>query len=430
MCVSIILPVHNSERYLRECIESALNQSFGEFELLCIDGGSTDASFDIIEAMRKRDSRIKYISDKNTGYGHKINVGVKNAKGKYIAILESDDLMSLTMLEALYNAAEESGADVVDADFYELFTYKGKPYRNTIKKYADSTVYNHLIVRDGHAPREEFKAIWTALYRREFVISHNIQLNESKGASYQDSSFVFLVNLLAGSFYHLDIPLYQYRIDNGGSSVKDDKKVFEIIGEYEFLKNELIRRGAAARETWTLYYKSKYDAYYWNYRRLSQKARELFLERYMQELATDIGEDRISRKTFQKEYDYTFGIIDDRERFVRETAEADRQPLLLGLLDNLEKAKDRELVVFGAGIWGTRAIDIISQSDYNLCAICDNSDLLQGTAKNGMKIVSVEEAIETFPDAMYLIASRNYGKDMKMQLLEAKIQEDSIIFFD
>ena len=59
MCVSIIVPVHNSEKYLRECIESALNQSFGETEILCIDGGSTDASFDIIEEMRKKDSRVK-----------------------------------------------------------------------------------------------------------------------------------------------------------------------------------------------------------------------------------------------------------------------------------------------------------------------------------------------------------------------------------
>lgn len=429
MCVSIIVPVHNSEKYLRECIESALNQSFGETEILCIDGGSTDASFDIIEEMRKKDSRVKYLFDKNTSYGHKINVGIKNAAGTYIAILESDDLMSQRMIESLYHAAQESGADVVDADFYELFCYKGKKYRNTIKKYLNPGTYNRLIMCGERSPEEEFKAIWTALYRKDFLIKNDIQLNESEGASFQDSSFVFLVDLLADAFYHLDIPLYQYRIDNGGSSVKDDKKIFEIIAEYEFLKNDLMRRGIGNGETWKSYYKSKYDSFYWNYRRLSQKAREVFLERYVQELGHDISEDVIDRESFQKEYKYTFGILDDKERFVRETAEADKRPSMVNLLADLEKVQNRQLVVFGAGIWGTKAVDIIVQSDCNLCAICDNSESLQGSMKNGTKIISVEEAAKRFPEAMYLIASRKYGEEMKAQLLEAKIQEESVIVF-
>lgn len=431
MCVSIIIPVHNSEKYLRECIESALNQSFDKIELLCIDGGSTDASFDIIDEMRKKDGRIKYIFDKNTSYGHKINVGVRNATGRYIAILESDDLMSTMMMESLYNVAEETGADVVDADFYELFSYKGREYRNIVKKYSDSTLYNRLIMRSEGTSQEEFKAIWTALYRKEFLISHDIQLNESRGASYQDSSFVFLVNLLAGTFYHLDIPLYQYRIDNVGSSVKDDKKIFEIIGEYEFLKNDLLRRGRKSSETWRLYYKSKYDAFYWNYRRLSQNAREIFLERYIQELTLDSKEKNFDRQIFEREiYKHTFQILDDKEKFVRETAEADKQPSTINLLADLEKVKGKKLVVFGAGIRGIKAVDLILQGGYDLCAICDNSERLQGSMKDGLKIISVEEAVKAFPDAVYLVASRKYSEDMKVQLLKAKIQENNIIIFE
>ena len=149
----------------------------------------------------------------------------------------------------------------------------------------------------------------------------------------------------------------------------------------------------------------------------------------MQELGHDISEDVIDRESFQKEYKYTFGILDDKERFVRETAEADKRPSMVNLLADLEKVQNRQLVVFGAGIWGTKAVDIIVQSDCNLCAICDNSESLQGSMKNGTKIISVEEAAKRFPEAMYLIASRKYGEEMKAQLLEAKIQEESVIVF-
>ncbi len=464
MCVSIIIPVHNSERYLKECIESAINQSFSEIELLCIDGGSTDASFEIIDEMRKRDNRIKYIFDSNTSYGHKINAGVRNAKGKYIAILESDDVMSVTMIESLYNAAEETGADVVDADFYELFSYKERSYRNIVKKYSHNQAYNCLISRRGGIPQEEFKAIWTALYRKDFLTGHNIWLNESQGASYQDSSFVFLVNLLADTFYHLDIPFYQYRVDNVGSSVKDDKKIFEIIGEYEFLKNDLIKREIKDRETWTLYYKSKYDSFYWNYRRLSQNAREIFLDKYLQELKRDSEERLIDREMFGGDvYHYTFGIIDDREGFVNEVSTRDRKPSLIKLLEDLNPRRvhspmlasqqtndersesradtpqlaagsfigieDRKLVIFGAGVWGTKVIGILEQSNCNLCAVCDNSKLLQGTVKCGYNIISVEEAVRLFPDAVYLIVNRKYSKDMKAQLLKENIQDENVMIF-
>lgn len=431
MCVSVIIPVHNSEKYLKDCIESVLNQNFQEMEILCIDGGSTDTSVEIINEMRKKDGRIKYIFDTNTSYGHKINVGVDNAQGKYIAILESDDMMSAQMLDLLYTAAEKSAADVVDADFYEVFSHRGKEYRNIIKKYSDLNLYNRLIeCNNGISQEVGFKAIWTALYKKEFIVGNNIRLNESEGASYQDSSFVFLVNMLANTFYHLNHPLYQYRVDNGGSSVKDDKKVFEIIGEYEFLKRDLLKRKIKDKGKWILYYKNKYESYYWNYKRLSSKTRAIFLEKYVQELRKDIKDGVINREIFSGDmYNYTFRVVDDREKFVNEVAEKDRQPSLISLLEDLDEVEDRKLVIFGAGIWGTKVVSILVQGRYNICGICDNSKLLHGTEKCGFKIMSVEEAIRLFPDALYLIVNRKYSKDMKEQLLRENIRDENVMIF-
>ena len=86
--ITVVVPVHNSEKYLKECLESALSQSFKDIEILCIDGGSKDASFEIIKKIQEKDDRIVYISDSDTGYGHKLNIGIGKARGKYISILE------------------------------------------------------------------------------------------------------------------------------------------------------------------------------------------------------------------------------------------------------------------------------------------------------------------------------------------------------
>ena len=94
-----------------------------------------------------------------------------------------------------------------------------------------------------------------------------ILFHTSEGASYQDASFLFLTSILAKNVYHLSIPLYQYRVDNVGSSVKDDRKIFEIIYEMEFLKNDLEKRDIHDQSVWKLYYIRKYNAFYWNYQK-------------------------------------------------------------------------------------------------------------------------------------------------------------------
>ena len=170
MEVTIIVPIHNSEKYLKECIKSALDQTFYDIEILCIDGGSTDLSFEIIKELREEDSRIQYIRDSNTSYGHKINLGINIARGKYIAILESDDRMCSEFIKRSYDIARASGADIVDVDFYELFNYKGKEFNCSVRKYYPNT-YGHLIKKFDSFNRDSvIRGIWTALYRKEFLI--------------------------------------------------------------------------------------------------------------------------------------------------------------------------------------------------------------------------------------------------------------------
>ena len=100
--VSILVPICNVERYLRECLNSLVNQTLREIEIICINDGSTDSSLSIIREYERRDERIVVIDKPNSGYGDSMNKGIELARGEYIGIVESDDFASLNMFETLY----------------------------------------------------------------------------------------------------------------------------------------------------------------------------------------------------------------------------------------------------------------------------------------------------------------------------------------
>ena len=258
-----------------------------------------------------------------------------------------------------------------------------------------------------------------------------IQLNESKGASYQDFSFLFLVSLLSKAVYHLMVPLYMYRKDNTGSSVKDNNKIFEIVEECSFLKNNLIERSIEDKDIWNLYFLKKYEAFYWNYSRLSSQARILFLDEYLKEMTFDIEHGYLKRKlTAPEQYFYTFQILDNKKGFIDAVIEKDQQQLSLEkICDILDDSENQDIVVFGAGKWGHRILNVLLQNESKIKGICDNSRELQKSEINGYEIISVEKAVNRFPKALFLIANQKNKEDMKQQLLKMGMEEKNILTF-
>ncbi len=100
--VSVIVPVYNGEKYLKECLDSILSQTLSDIEIICVNDGSTDGSYDILENYKLKDSRIKIINKPNTGYGNSMNVGIQESQGEFIGIVESDDYVEPNMYELLY----------------------------------------------------------------------------------------------------------------------------------------------------------------------------------------------------------------------------------------------------------------------------------------------------------------------------------------
>ena len=116
--VSVIIPVYNVEKYLAKCIESVINQTLTEIEIICVDDGSTDLCPKILDEYASKDKRIKVIHKENEGYGKTMNIGLDLAQGEYIGLVESDDYILPNMYEILYKKAKENDLDLIKSNFY------------------------------------------------------------------------------------------------------------------------------------------------------------------------------------------------------------------------------------------------------------------------------------------------------------------------
>ena len=111
--LSVIVPVYNTEKYLERCIDSIVNQTFKNVEILLINDGSTDNSIEICRRYEKNDERIKLINKQNSGVSETRNIGIENATGEFITFVDSDDEIALNMYEQMIGAANEKDADIV-----------------------------------------------------------------------------------------------------------------------------------------------------------------------------------------------------------------------------------------------------------------------------------------------------------------------------
>ncbi len=276
--ISILVPIYNVETYLRQCLDSLVNQTFTDTEIICINDGSTDGSLAIIQDFQKSDSRIKVIDKKNTGYGDSMNRGLKKASGKYIAIVEPDDYINLDAFEKLYNYASVYNAEVVRANYY---TNKGG--KDTKLSYIDPTDSGRII-----NPQQrtwiffQSPAIWSAIYRREFLLKHDIKFLPTPGASYQDTGFNFKVWANTTRAYFTTEAFLHYRIDNESSSINNPGKIMNVCYEYQEIERYLQKRGMFDQIA-PLVEAAKFGAYYWNICRLSHKLLPDFINEIKQE---------------------------------------------------------------------------------------------------------------------------------------------------
>lgn len=283
--VSILVPVCNVERYLRECLSSLLSQTLENIQIICIDDGSTDSSPQILEEFRKRDHRIEVITKPNSGYGDSMNIGLSHAKGEYVGILESDDFGDDNMFESLYSYAKKYDADVVKSEFYYHRTGDDPSKDEIAGNMAGCYCGSPFQPLDHQEMFLMQPAIWSGLYRRSFLEENAIRFLRTPGASFQDTSFNFKVFAMAKRAYLTHDAFLHYRIDNANSSVKSQAKVFCICDEYK----EMWRFVRQSDELMTALSKRlcfiQFGGYMWNLGRLTPALQPSFYERVVEDFS-------------------------------------------------------------------------------------------------------------------------------------------------
>lgn len=271
--VSVLVPIYNVEKYLRQCLESVVSQTLEEIEIICLNDGSTDGSLEIIQEFQKKDPRIVLVDKKNSGYGDSMNLGLKKARGEYIGIVESDDYIDDDAFEKLYRYAKLYDVDVVRANYY--FNKGGKDKKNL---YIDPLNAGRVV--DPARQTWIFyqaPAIWSAIYRREFLDKNGIEFLPTPGASYQDTGFNFKVWASTHRAFFTTEAFLHYRIDNEASSVNNPGKVMNIVYEYTEIEKFLREKGLF-KELGPVMEIAKFGGYYWNILRLKTNLLPDFLK--------------------------------------------------------------------------------------------------------------------------------------------------------
>ena len=295
--VSLLVPIYNVEKYLRECLDSACSQTLRDIEIICINDGSKDSSRAIIQEYLDTDERFRVIDKENSGYGISMHMGLEAARGEYVGILESDDFFEPDALEKLVVAADKFNAQVAKANFW--FYWSTPEPKNELFEAVTPDMADRLY--DTKTEYELFyrkNSIWSAIYRRDFLNENNIRFLETPGASYQDAGFDFKVWACAERVTCLHDAILHYRQDNEASSVNSPSKVYCVCDEYDEIERFLIAHPEKDYLV-TVEEKMKYDSYMWNYDRLSDDLKLEFLKRFSKDFKRDVQAGRIDTQAFE-----------------------------------------------------------------------------------------------------------------------------------
>lgn len=224
--ISFIIPTYNREKELRVSIQSILNQTLKEIEIIVVDDGSTDNTEKVIKGFK--DKRIKYFKRTNHGIGNSRNYGIEKSNGEYIAFIDSDDYIEKTFAEEMYNKATNDELDLVICDYYNFYK-NGTKQITKISSFENTYLKNNkdLLLTINYGPCNK-------LYKREILKKNKIKFPEN--IKYEDMPFVAEV-LKVSKLGKLDLPLNYFFVDNVSETMTRDELVFDIFKVLDIIVN-------------------------------------------------------------------------------------------------------------------------------------------------------------------------------------------------
>lgn len=201
--LSVIIPVYNVEKYLRECLDSVVNQTFKDIEIILIDDGSTDKSLDICKEYAQKDNRIKIIRQENKGLSAARNTGLNAANGEYIAFVDSDDYIDTTAYEIALAHINE--ADIV---FFGIENF-GEKLSDPAQEDYCKLKYEGKVLPDNEIRRSSNCFAWNKIFKKSIIDKYSIRFAD--GFKYEDAGFYWKYILNANSAYYINQNFYKYR---------------------------------------------------------------------------------------------------------------------------------------------------------------------------------------------------------------------------
>ena len=222
--VSVIIPVYNMGKYIRECLDTVVAQSLKNIEIICVDDGSTDNSRSIISEYRQRDKRIILLTQENQGAGPARNNGIRHAKGEFIAFMDPDDYYpEKQTLQKMYDAAIKNKVLICGGCFSEL--HNGE-IRTTFDKNGNFWGYTFEKCEKISYKDWQFDyGYHRFLYKRKFLKDNNLYFPPL--LRFQDPPFFISAMIKAGEFYALNYPTYVYRVSHK-TIVWKKRKIYEL----------------------------------------------------------------------------------------------------------------------------------------------------------------------------------------------------------
>lgn len=423
--ISIIVPVYNASRFLLKCLDSLVNQTFKDIEIILIDDASTDSSSIIMEEYEKKYSMIRCIYlEKNIGQGEARNKGIEIAQGKYIMFVDSDDWIDTTMCEKLYDKALEEDYDIVGCDYYRVNESDEEEKRYSL----------YFKQQEGRLDKSKrasllfmFSIPWCKLIKKDMLVTNRLYFPPR--IKYEDFAVVPLYFMYAKNMGIVDEALYSYFIREDSTSLKKNADHHgDVIESAAILFKELLNRGFKEyrEEAEGLYIKQLMNGL--------RKFVRLYSELDEEALATvKMMTDEIYPSCKQNHYYYSFNevgrkvfelLYDDYERIVDEYQKGILTKTDIGFEDYYRyhfnklsvlqaycKENNLRAAIWGAGLKGNSFLRVYDEKATEIVSVIDKNIDKHGTKTTTGHVISSRSVCEDID--LIIVMNRNLYASIK-----------------
>lgn len=242
--ISVIIPVYNTSKYLSKCLDSIINQSLKEIEIICINDGSTDNSLEILKYYQSQDNRIKLINKKNEGVSQARNIGIIESKGKYLAFIDSDDWIEERFLEEAYNLAKSNELDMVAYDMIKDYVQKKKS--KIYQEFVTEKIIDGYEYRKLYLDNKVLRGIANKIVKKKIFLDNNlyfpvgVKSGEDMSVTLKLGYLISKVGKINKTYYHYIQHNESVTKEKGANKIYSFLKVFDDIENFVYKNNKLL----------------------------------------------------------------------------------------------------------------------------------------------------------------------------------------------